>query len=40
MNPYERIALVAGLLIWAIVASIWLNELIEKYIINKNNDPK
>ena len=40
MNPYERIALVAGLLIGAIVASIWLNELIEKYIINKNNDPK
>jgi uncharacterized membrane-anchored protein YhcB (DUF1043 family) len=30
MNPYERIALVAGLVIGAIVASIWLNELIEK----------
>ena len=40
MSPYERIALVAGLLIEAAVASIWLNELIEKYIINKDNDPK
>lgn len=37
MSPYERLALVAGLLIGAAIASIWLNELCEKF-IDKDDD--
>jgi len=40
MSPYERLALVIGLLIGAIVASIWLNELCEKFIGKDKDDPK
>ncbi len=40
MSPYARLAMLGLAFLLVIFLSIWLNELIEKYIINKDNDPK